>query len=212
MQPSDLEFASLISSKICHDIIGPIGAICNGLEMVSSDKDTSASFRALDIVRDVSEQLSARLKFARFAFGTSALNTSLIELNVIQELIQGLTGDRTKHQVVWDNIIAEPLFKIHAKLLLNLVACAIATLPRGGVIIIEINFINSKPNFSLLCNGKIAQPARGLKELLDNANNTEIDPFSVQAYYTLRLANEIGMQLSIDQHSNNLQLTAKTLM
>lgn len=64
-QPSDLELAALISSKICHDIINPVGAIYNGLEILDEEDDADAKSYALDVIRNVTEQASARLQFAR---------------------------------------------------------------------------------------------------------------------------------------------------
>ena len=59
-QPTDLELAALISSKICHDVIGPVGAIYNGLEILDEDDDAQAKTYALDVIRNVTEQASAR--------------------------------------------------------------------------------------------------------------------------------------------------------
>lgn len=62
---SDLDLAALISSKICHDVIGPVGAIYNGLEILDEDDDKDSQTYALDVIRNVTEQASARLQFAR---------------------------------------------------------------------------------------------------------------------------------------------------
>ena len=55
-QPTDLELAALISSKICHDVIGPVGAIYNGLEILDEDDDAEAKNYALDVIRNVTQQ------------------------------------------------------------------------------------------------------------------------------------------------------------
>ena len=69
--PTDLELAALISSRICHDIINPVGAIFNGLEILDEEDDAQAKSYALNVIRNVTEQASARLEFARFAFGAA---------------------------------------------------------------------------------------------------------------------------------------------
>jgi len=58
--PTDLELAALISSRICHDIINPVGAIFNGLEILDEDDDPQAKSYALNVIRNVTEQASAR--------------------------------------------------------------------------------------------------------------------------------------------------------
>ena len=64
IQPSDLELAALISSKICHDVINPVGAIHNGLEILDEDTNADAQRYALEMIRNVTAQASARLQFA----------------------------------------------------------------------------------------------------------------------------------------------------
>ena len=59
-QPTDLELAALISSKICHDVIGPVGAIYNGLEILDEDDDAEAKNYAMDVIRNVTQQASAQ--------------------------------------------------------------------------------------------------------------------------------------------------------
>ena len=99
-QPTDLELAALISSKICHDVIGPVGAIYNGLEILDEDDDAEAKNYALDVIRNVTEQASARLQFARFAFGAAGSAGAQIELATAEQISRGLIG-QGKHKLVW---------------------------------------------------------------------------------------------------------------
>ena len=102
-QPTDLELAALISSKICHDVIGPVGAIYNGLEILDEDDDAQAKNYALDVIRNVTEQASARLQFARFAFGAAGSAGAQIELATAEQISRGLMeqGKHSKHRLVW---------------------------------------------------------------------------------------------------------------
>ena len=65
----DLKLASLMSSKLCHDVIGPIGAVCNGIELVSDDGNEDMRAEALKLVNESAGEASARLQFYRLAFG-----------------------------------------------------------------------------------------------------------------------------------------------
>ena len=91
-QPTDLELAALISSKICHDVIGPVGAIYNGLEILDEDDDAQAKNYALDVIRNVTAQASARLQFARFAFGAAGSAGAQIDLATAEQISRGLIG------------------------------------------------------------------------------------------------------------------------
>ena len=99
-QPTDLELAALISSKICHDVIGPVGAIYNGLEILDEDDDAQAKTYALDVIRNVTEQASARLQFARFAFGAAGSAGAQIDLGTAEQISRGLLG-KGKHKLAW---------------------------------------------------------------------------------------------------------------
>ena len=130
IQPSDLELAALISSKICHDVIGPVGAIYNGLEILDEDDDQEAKNYALDVIRNVTEQASARLQFARFAFGAAGSAGAMIDLGTAEQISRGFVGNG-KHKLAWRGMPGY-MGKDKVKLLLNLVASSITALPRGG--------------------------------------------------------------------------------
>ena len=101
--PSDLELAALISSKICHDVIGPVGAIYNGLEILDEDDDEEAKNYALDVIRNVTEQASARLQFARFAFGAAGSAGAMIDLGTAEQISRGFIG-KGKHNLTWRTV------------------------------------------------------------------------------------------------------------
>src|SRR5262252_10884427 len=136
-EPTDLELAALISSKICHDVIGPVGAIYNGLEILDEDDDAEAKSYAMDVIRNVTEQASARLQFARFAFGAAGSAGAQIDLATAEQISRGLLG-KGKHKLTW-RAKPGPVAKDKVKLLLNLVASAVTALPRGGDIDVVVD-------------------------------------------------------------------------
>ncbi len=128
--PTDMELAALLSSKICHDVIGPVGAIHNGLEILDEDDDPETKSYAMNVIRDVTQQASSKLQFARFAFGAAGSAGSLIDLSTAEQISRGYVGQK-KHKLVW-NGPAGHMTKDKVKLLLNLIAGALTALPRGG--------------------------------------------------------------------------------
>ena len=101
-QPTDLELAALISSKICHDVIGPVGAIYNGLEILDEDEGAESKSYALDVIRNVTEQASARLQFARFAFGAAGSAVAMIDLGTAGSLETASTSSiGTACMAIW---------------------------------------------------------------------------------------------------------------
>ena len=193
--PTDLEFAALISSKICHDVIGPISALTNGLEILDEDDDAQTKDYALNVIRNVTETASARLQFARFAFGASGSAGAEIDLATAEKLSRGLIGDSSKHKLVWRGMPGQ-MAKDKVKLLLNLVAAAPTAIPRGGEIEVGIVGGLQQPTFTVRCKGAGARPPQYLGDFVAG-QSLPLDAFTIQAYYTLRLATASRMRLDI---------------
>lgn len=206
VHPTDLELAALISSKICHDVIGPVGAIYNGLEILNEDDDEEAKSYALTVIRNVTEQASARLQFARFAFGAAGSAGALIDLGTAEQISRGFVGDG-KHKLVWRGLPGH-MSKDKVKLLLNLIAVAITALPRGGDIEVLMSGTVEAPNFVVRCRGTGARAPQHLGEFISGADTPPLDAMTIQAYYTWRLANNAGMTLSIVKDGDDVLLSA----
>ena len=142
VQPTDLELAALISSKICHDVIGPVSAINNGLEIFDEEEDAQAKNYALDVIRNVTETASARLQFARFAFGAAGSAGAQIDLGNAESRaeLSREARDRRQRASTSSSGAAFPghMAKDKVKLLLNLIAQAPTAIPRGGEIEVSI--------------------------------------------------------------------------
>ena len=206
VQPSDLELAALISSKICHDVINPVGAIHNGLEILDEDDNADAQKYALEMIRNVTAQASARLQFARFAFGAAGSAGAMIDLGMAAQVSQGFVG-QGKHKLKWASP-AGYMAKDHVKLLLNLISAAMTALPRGGEIEVQIGGSLDVPQFSVRCKGTGARPPQYLADFIAG-NPPPLDSMSIQAYYTARLASTVGHVLGILKDGNDIVLVAR---
>ncbi len=206
--PTDLELAALISSKICHDVINPVGAIYNGLEILNEEEDVAAKSYAMDVIRNVTEQASARLQFARFAFGAAGSAGAMIDLATAEQISRGYLG-KGKHKLVWRGP-AGHLPKDRAKLLLNLVSSAIGALPRGGEIQVSIVGAGEMSSFEVRCRGTGARPPQHLVEFLTGAPTPPLDTMTIQPYYTMRLAASARMRLDVLRDGDDIVLAAKS--
>jgi histidine phosphotransferase ChpT len=205
-EPSDLELAALISSKICHDVISPVGAIYNGLEILGEDDDPKSRAYAMDVIRNVTVQASARLQFARFAFGAAGSAGAEIDLQTARDISEGFVGGG-KHELSWQAPMGM-LPKNQVKLLLNLIALSINALPRGGSIAVTIGEDLSNFDFVITCTGRTARPPKYLAQIVAG-EMPEIDAMSVQAYYTWRLAANVDATIAIEQNSDAVVITAR---
>ena len=113
----------------------------------------------------------------------------------------------SKHKLAWSGSTGT-LPKNQVKLLLNLIACAISALPRGGDISVEVDLDSGAPNYRLTCNGRGARAPKHLPDFVAGSDEIEIDALSIQAYYTWRLANETGMDIAIEPAGEGVILSA----
>ena len=127
---SDLDLAALLCSKVCHDVISPVGAIANGLEVLEDEQDAEMREIAFDLVRRSSRQASAKLQFCRIAFGAAGSAGSSIDTGDAEDVARKFIGD-SKVTLEWE-IPREIRPKNQVKLMLNLVMLAISSIPRGG--------------------------------------------------------------------------------
>jgi histidine phosphotransferase ChpT len=207
-EPSDLDLAALIASKICHDVIGPVGAISNGFQILDEDNDANARAYALEVIRNVAEVASAKLQFARFAFGASGSAGSTIDLQMAEQISRGLVEkEKGKHKLLWKGPQGQ-MPKDKAKLLLNIVYASVSALPRGGEIRVSIVGTLERPAFHVLCRGPSARPPQHLAEFIAGASAKELHALTIQPYYTCRLAQVSGMKLAIAKEGADVIIAA----
>lgn len=191
---SDLELAALVSSKICHDIISPVGAIANGLEIMDEETDQSMRDHAMDLVRKSAAQASAKLQFARLAFGAAGSAGASIDLNEAQKVARGV-AETDKHTLEWSGPAAA-VAKDKVKLLLNMVTLGLAALPRGGTLTVSVSDDAQSPSFEVRCEGESARIPENLSGILAGKLDNALDAHSIQPFYTIRIATSAGMTLS----------------
>ena len=132
-----LDLAALLCSRVCHDVISPVGAIINGLEVLDEEKDAEMRGFALDLIKKSAEQASARLQFCRLAFGAAGSAGASIDTGDAEKVARGLFGgERT--QLEW-NVPPLLMPKNKVKLILNLCLIAAAAIPRGGIIEVTLD-------------------------------------------------------------------------
>lgn len=203
----DLDLTALVSSRICHDIINPVSAISNGLEMLGEDPDEDMREAAMDLIRKSASQASAKLQFARLAFGAAGSAGAEIDLRDAEKVARDFVEGSGKHEVVWQGP-AITLPKNKVKLLLNLMALAAMALPRGGTVSVDVAGGPADLSFSIRATGTAARLNDQVRSLLSGANGVEIDAHSVQPYYAGRVAAAAGMTVSAESQGEEVVFKA----
>lgn len=202
LSPADL--AALLCSRICHDLISPVGAINNGIELFD---EGGAEEDALQLIRMSAVNASARLQFARIAFGAAGSAGSEIDSGDAENVAKNFMQNE-KANLDWQ---APRLLlpKNEVKLLLNLVLIANASIPRGGDIYVSIREENGKRNFQLKVSGKMLRVPPKFLELYNGQTPSEpIDAHAIQPYYTLLLSQLSNMPIAIQALPEVITFTA----
>jgi histidine phosphotransferase ChpT len=203
-----LDLAALLCSRVCHDVISPVGAIVNGLEVLEDESDASMKEFALDLIRKSARQASARLQFARLAFGAAGSAGASIDLGDAESVAKGFFGD-DKTQITW-TAPRMLLPKNRVKLLLNLVVIAAQAIPRGGMITLNVEGDTKASRFVLAAKGINARIPPHAKALLAGAPESgSVDAHGIQAYYAGMVARAAGMKTAFAIEGDTVTITAE---
>lgn len=126
-----MEFAALLCSRLCHDLLSPVGALNNGLELMADETDPEMRARCLDLLSDSARTSANKLKFFRLAFGSAGGYGDDVPSHELRSAIEGMFAGSGRVSLGW-MVAEESLPKPSAKVLLNLALIAGEALVRGG--------------------------------------------------------------------------------
>ena len=125
-----VDLASLLCSRLCHDLMSPVGALNNGIELLADEQDPDMRDRCMELLAESARATANKLKFFRLAFGAGGGFGDAIDTGEAKAALEGLLGS-DKVELGW--MVADAkLSKGATKLLLNLALIAGDSLVRGG--------------------------------------------------------------------------------
>lgn len=191
-----LDLAALLSSRVCHDVISPVGAIVNGLEVLEEENDAEMRGHALALIKSSANEASARLQFCRLAFGAAGSKGASIDTGDAELVTRQLIADE-RTQLHW-SVPRVLMSKNKVKLLLNLCLLADAAIPRGGVISVSSSGDEDTVAFRIEAKGVNARVASNVPGLLEGETEEgAIDARAIQAYYAGLVAKSCGMRVVV---------------
>ena len=201
---SDLDLAALLCSRVCHDVISPVGAIANGLELIDDpDMDADTKETALAMVRSSARTASAKLKFCRIAFGAAGSAGALIDMGEAGEIAKAFVGEE-KVKLDWQ-APRENRPKQQVKLVLNMMLMAMAGIPRGGLITVAVD----GDAFTARAAGDRAKVPEAIAQVLEGTvDMATLDARLVQPYYAKQLAASAGLALGMDMDGADVVVRA----
>lgn len=202
-----VDFASLLCSRLCHDLLSPVGALNNGIELMADEHDPDMRARCLDLLAESARSSANKLKFFRLAFGAAGGFGDAIDSREAKSAIEGLYGADRKIALGW--MVAEPaLQKTAIKVLLNLTLIAGDALVRGGRLDIGAE------------GSEIVIRAEGPRLVLDSelrdallgwTNEGALTPRAAAAWLVHRLATDAGGSVQVSEPGEGVLLFGATL-
>jgi histidine phosphotransferase ChpT len=208
---SATDLAAMLCSRVCHDLINPVGAIGNGLEVLADPQQAAMFDGAQELIANSAKHARAKLEFARLAYGASS--TAGTEFDTREcERVAKLLFEIEKADLDWQ--VAPMLMPKHkAKLLMNMLLIAAMAVPRGGIVKVEVMGTPGSEMFRLTSTSdpekrqKTLMPS-GAEGLLSGAPAEGVDARGIQPFYTGILARMTSMELAISLQGDVFSFTA----
>src|SRR5512139_3933667 len=186
-----LELASLLCSRLCHDMLSPVGALSNGLELLADEKDPEMRRRCFELLEQSARISADKLKFFRLAYGAAGGFGDEVPTEEPRELIAGLVAGNERLTLEWavaDATLPKPAVKV----LLNLAAIAIDALIRGGTLAVGAERRDGATEIAVRASGpRVAFDANIGKALDGSLTESELSGKTAPAHMIRLLAREL---------------------
>lgn len=205
------EFASLLCSRLCHDLLSPVGALNNGIELLADEHDPEMRARCLDLLAESARASANKLKFFRLAFGAAGGFADVVDTREARAAIEGLFGGDGRIQLGW--MVDEPtMSKAALKVLLNLALIAGDALVRGGSLDIGAETHGDGLDIVVRAEGSRIVLDPELKQVLLGATGAdEVAPRAAAAWLAHSLVAEGGGQIQVADEEEGLLIVGASL-
>ncbi|MEO6386881.1 MAG: histidine phosphotransferase family protein [Croceibacterium sp.] len=192
---SSTDLAALLCSRLCHDLLSPVGALNNGLELLADESDPEMRRRCFELLEQSAKTSTDKLKFFRLAYGAAGGFGEEVPSEEPHGLIAGLASNNERLTLDW-GVTVPTLPKPAVKVLLNLAAIAIEALVRGGTLAVGAERLNGTTEIVVRASGmRVAFDANIGKALDGSLTDSELSGRTAPAHLIRLLTNEIGGEL-----------------
>ncbi len=209
MNAADL--ASLMCSRLCHDLMSPVGALNNGIELLADEQDPEMRERCLELLEESARASANKLKFFRLAFGAAGGFGDSIDTREAHAALEGLFGPERRIELGW-MVAGDKLPKGAVKLLLNLGLLAGDALVRGGRLDVGAERSEQSIEMVIRAEGPRVLVDPTLREtIVKGASGGTVEPRAAGAWLAHALAAEAGGSIQLSDPSSELLLIGVNL-
>ena len=197
---SSTDLAAQLCSRMCHDLLNPIGALGNGMELLAQEQDPAMRAQCLTLIEDSVRASADKLRFFRLAFGAASGLDDMIPADEPRALIAALAASKRDLEIEW-GVEDAALPKTAVRVLLNLAAIAIDALPRGGTLTVAVERGGGATEMALHGAG----PRLAFDDSLGQALDGRVDPSRNQDELSGRTAPARLVGLLAREHGGSVQ-------
>jgi len=205
---SQTDLASLLCSRLCHDMLSPVGALSNGLELLADEQDAEMRERCIELLEQSAKISTDKLKFFRLAFGAAGGFGEAVPVEEAHDVIAALAADAKDVELNWaitENSLPKPAVKV----MLNLSQIGLDALIRGGSIDIGAELLDGNVEIVVRSNGdRIAFDETIGHALQGDLPASELSSRTAAAHMIALLAEELGGGLQYKLTDNALVMGA----
>ncbi len=205
-----VELASLLCSRLCHDLLSPIGALNNGVELLADETDPEMRERCMELLADSARASANKLKFFRLAFGAAGGFGEDIDTREAKSAIEGLYGPEKRIELGW-MVAGDRLPKSAVKLLLNLAMLAGDALVRGGTLDIGAEQREGEVEVVIRAEGPRILLDPSLRAALTGVGTGAVEARAAGAWLAHRLASDAGGSVRLSDAAEPVLLIGATL-
>ena len=211
LRMNSVELASLLCSRLCHDLLSPVGALNNGIELLADEQDPDMRERCLEHLAESARATANKLKFFRLAFGAAGGFGDEVDTREAKAALEGLYGADKKTELGW--IVADDkLPKGAVKLLLNLAMIAGDALVRGGRLDVGAERRDGSLEMVIRAEGpRILLDPKLRETIAQGHSGGEVEPRAAGAWLAHTLANEAGGSIQLSDPADSALLIGVTL-
>jgi len=206
-----VDLASLLCSRLCHDLLSPVGALNNGLELMADEQDPEMRERCLELLNESARASANKLKFFRLAFGAAGGFGDVIDTREARSALEGLFGADKRVELGW-MVADDELSKGAVKLLLNLALIAGDALVRGGRLDVGAERSGSKLELVIRAEGPRILLDPTLRETIAKGSfDGNVEPRAAGAWLAHELAQQAGGEIRLSDPADEVLLIGVTL-
>ena len=203
------DLAAMLCSRVCHDLINPVGTIGNGLEVLGDPNQTEMAPFARDLIANAAKQARAKLEFARLAYGASSTAGTDFDTRECERVAR-LFFEIEKAELDWKvPLILLPKHK--AKLLMNMLLIGVGAVPRGGYVRVEVEGPAGSESFRISAKGPKTLVPSGAEGLVAGTPAEGVDARGIQPFYTGLLARMTRMAVKLGLEGEEFVFTASPM-